>query len=64
MGNTNSVYVKVENFLVENKVTFDQLVGCGNFWNDMSLDEKSCAIRSHAIAEYQNGNFDGVGEWY
>ena len=48
----------VLNFLIENKVSFEQLVRCYNFWDNLTISQ-----RRKAIENYEDGKFMGVG-WY
>lgn len=51
---------KIINFLVENKLTFDQLIKCIHFW-DFNLSQEE---QDNAISKYLKGKYDNISGWY
>ena len=45
--------------LIDNKVAFEQLIRCFNFWDRLSYGE-----RTELIKAYDDGKFCGVGGHY
>lgn len=50
---------KVEQFLIENKVSFNQLIRSFNFWESLSFAERNKFIDDG----YNKGKYDNIG-WY
>lgn len=50
---------QIEKFLIENKVSFNQLIRCFNFWDELSQEERHRAIDDG----YMNNKYEDIG-WY
>lgn len=49
---------KAKEFMEKQKVSFDQMIRCFNFWESLSLKE-----RNQFIENYNNGDYSKCG-WY
>ena len=50
---------KVEQFLIDNKVSFNQLIKSFNFWESLSFAERNKFINDG----YNKGKYNNIG-WY
>lgn len=57
-SNTEESEQECINFMITNKVNFNQLIKCFNFWSDLPLYKRGKMIKA-----YENGKFDRYG-WY
>lgn len=47
---------KAEEFLIKNKISFENLIRSFNFWNELSFEEKRKYTRN-----YENGKYKNIG---
>lgn len=53
---TNKMEDKAEEFLIKNKISFENLIRSFNFWNELSFEEKRKYTRN-----YENGKYKNIG---
>ena len=52
----NKMEDKAEEFLIKNKISFENLIRSFNFWNELSFEEKRKYTRN-----YENGKYKNIG---